>query len=381
MIACTQPRRVAATSLAARVAQESGTRLGDEVGYAVRFEDCTHESRTRIKFATSGLLFRECLRDPLLSRYSVVVVDEAHERDAYTDLLLALLKKIRRQRPELRVIISSATLDAEAYASYFGGAAILSIEGRTHPVSLAYTAAPVGNYVGAAVDAAWHLHTNAPPGDILIFFTGRDEIDAALQMIADRAIGAQSPPLLLPAHASADAASLAAVFAPAPRGTRKIVAATNVAEASVTIDGIRYVVDCGYTKLRTYDQKRDMDVLAIVPASRAASAQRAGRAGRTAPGHCLRLYPESVSAPQATAPELVRCDVAPFVLQLLALGITNVARFDFVPPAPSAHMLAGALEYLAALRAIDDSGRLTLLGERLAEAPLDPMLARAVRTC
>ncbi|WFD34304.1 RNA helicase [Malassezia cuniculi] len=380
VIACTQPRRVAATSLAARVAHESGTRLGDEVGYAVRFEDCTHESRTRIKFATSGLLFRECLRDPLLSAYSVVMVDEAHERDAYTDLLLALLKKIRKQRPDLRVIISSATLDAESYAAYFGGAAILSIEGRTHPVSLAYTGAPAQDYVAAAVDAAWHMHNNAPAGDMLIFLTGRDEIDAALQMIADRAIGHASPPQLLALHANVDAATLAAVFAPAPTGTRKIVAATNVAEASVTIDGIRYVIDCGYTKLRQYDHVRDMDVLAVVPASQAASAQRAGRAGRTAPGHCIRLYPETAAraVPQSTAPELVRCDVAPFVLQLLALGVTNIARFDFVPPAPSAHMLAGALEYLAALQAIDDKGCLTLLGERLAEAPLDPMLARAL---
>ena len=393
LIACTQPRRVAASSVAARVASETRTKLGEEVGYAVRFEDCTHPTHTQIKFPTRGLLFRECMRDPLLSRYSVVMVDEAHERGVYTDLLIALLKKIRRMRPELRIVVSSATMDAEAFARYFDPAydgqatehvALLSLEGRAYPVEIAYTPAPVHNYVTAAVEAVWNIHLTQPLGDILVFLTGRDEIQTAMQALQDRYTAlppGSLPMLLLPLYAGLAPGEQGGVFLPAPRGTRKVVVATNVAEASVTIDGIVYVVDSGFTKVKQLDTTCGMDVLAVVPASQAALAQRAGRAGRTAPGKCLRLFPASQLAalPKGPTPELVRCDLAPYLLQLKALGIDNLARFDFVPPAPSAEAMASALTYLAALEALDDHGRLLPLGERLAEAPLDPMMARAVR--
>lgn len=392
-IVCTQPRRVAATSVAARVASETATKLGEEVGYAVRFEDCTHPVHTRLKYTTPGLLFRECMRDPLLSRYSVIMVDEAHERGVYTDLLVALLKKIRRMRPELRIIVSSATMDAEAFARYFDPAyagkptenvAILSLEGRSFPVEVAYTPTPVPDYVTAAVEAAWSIHMTQPIGDILVFLTGRDEIQTALQALQDRYTAlppGSLPMLLLPLYAGLAPSEQGAVFLPAPRGTRKVIVATNVAEASLTIDGIVYVIDAGFTKEKQLDIATGMDVLAVVPASQAALAQRAGRAGRTAPGKCLRLFPEAQLAalPKGPVPELVRCDVAPYLLQLKALGIDNLARFDFVPPAPSADAMASALTYLASLEALDEHGRLLPLGERLAEAPLDPMMARAVR--
>lgn len=390
-VVCTQPRRVAASSVAARVADETHTCLGDVIGYAVRFEDCTHPTRTRVRYTTPGLLFRECLSDPLLSRYSVIMVDEAHERGAYTDLLIALLQKIRRKRPDLRMILASATMDAEAFARYFDAAhgtseavsTILSIEGRTFPVDVAYTAAPVRDYVAAAVDAVWALHIAEPAGDILVFLTGRDDIDATLQALADRQ--AQAPPgglrlHLLPLYASLALDEQRAALAPAPRGTRKVVVATNVAETSVTIDGVRFVVDAGLVKMRMRDPATGLDTLATRPTSRAAAFQRAGRAGRTAPGKCLRLYPASQLAqmPAADTPELVRCDLAMYLLQLKALGIDNLARFEFVPPAPPAAHMARALTFLASMQALDEYGRLLPLGEQLAEAPLEPMMARAV---
>ncbi|KAI3617130.1 hypothetical protein CBS9595_003039 [Malassezia furfur] len=390
-VVCTQPRRVAASSVAARVASETRTKLGEEVGYAVRFEDCTHPVHTQLKYTTPGLLFRECMRDPLLSRYSVVMVDEAHERGVYTDLLIALLKKIRKVRPELRIVVSSATIDAEAFARYFdptyagqatADVALLSLEGRSYPVEIAYTPAPVHNYVQAAVEAAWNVHLTQPLGDLLVFLTGRDEIQTAMQALHDRYAAlppGSLPMLLLPLYAGLPPDEQNGVFLPAPRGTRKVILATNVAEASVTIDGIAYVIDTGFTKIKQLDWASGMDVLAVVPASQAALHQRAGRAGRTAPGKCLRLFPASQLAalPRGPTPELVRCDLAPYLLQLKALGIDNLARFDFVPPAPSAEAMSRALTYLASLEALDDHGRLLPLGERLAEAPLDPMMARA----
>lgn len=382
---------MAASSVAARVADETHTCLGDVIGYAVRFEDCTHPTRTRVRYTTPGLLFRECLSDPLLSRYSVVLVDEAHERGAYTDLLMALLQKIRRKRPDLRIILASATIDAEAFARYFDPAygtpdaiaTILSIEGRTYPVDIAYTPAPVRDYIAAAVDAVWALHLSEPSGDMLVFLTGRDDIDTALQALADRQAEAPQGGLrlhLLPLYASLALDEQRAALAPAPRGTRKVVLATNVAETSVTIDGVRIVVDAGLVKVRMLDPTTGLDTLATRPTSRAAAFQRAGRAGRTAPGKCVRLYPASAFTHMAASdtPELVRCDLAMYLLQLKALGIDNLARFEFVPPAPPATHMARGLTFLASMQALDEYGRLLPLGEQLAEAPLEPMMARAV---
>ncbi|KAN0066232.1 hypothetical protein ACQY0O_000326 [Thecaphora frezii] len=401
-IACTQPRRVAATSVAARVAQEVGTILGEEVGYTIRFEDCSHPTRTRIKYMTDGILFRECMRDPLLSAYSVIMVDEAHERGAYTDLLLGILKKIQRKRPELRLIISSATIDAQMFVDFFTSdelpsardlnkpaqqsqaAAIVSLEGRMHPVELAYATEPCSDYVRAAADTVMKIHLQEPQGDVLVFLTGREEIDTCMQDLADRMLSLPkgSPGLhLLPLHAGLTVEEQAAIFERAPRGSRKVVVATNIAEASVTIDGIKYVVDCGFVKLRTFDPRMGMDVLAVVPESVASATQRAGRAGRTSAGKCFRLFTEAALSllPESTAPELCRSDISMQVLQLKALGIDNLARFEFLPPAPPAEMMVRALEFLASLEVLDDYGRLTKpLGERMAEVPADPMLAKIV---
>lgn len=391
-IVCTQPRRVAAVSIAARVAHEVGSVMGDEVGYAIRFEDNTTPERTRIKFTTDGALVRECLFDPLLREYSVILVDEVHERSANTDMLLGLLRKIRRRRPELRIIISSATMDADALAEYFRTPAsasgsskgeddvgIVHVEGRTFPVDIAYVSQPVENYVRAAVETVLEIDRTGAAGDVLIFLTGRDEIQDCLQMLSNTPQGRRME--LLPLHAGLAMGEQAAIFHPAERGRRKIIASTNVAETSVTIDGVRFVVDSGMVKLSTYDPHSGLSSLTRVPASQASAAQRAGRAGRTAPGTCYRLYPEQAlaSMPPMTLPELARIDLSGSLLQLLALGVTNLVKFDWVPPPPPSALVVDGLDFLAALGAVDEHGRLTTsVGEQLAELSLPPAMGKAL---
>ncbi|KAK8869932.1 hypothetical protein IAR55_000500 [Kwoniella newhampshirensis] len=397
VVACTQPRRVAATSVATRVAEEVGSVLGDEVGYTIRFEDLSSPTRTKIKYMTDGMLFRETMMDPLLSKYSVIMIDEAHERGAYTDLLLGLVKKIMRKRPELRVIISSATIDAEDFLEYFNtnadgtdraqdDAVIVSLEGRMFPVEVCYLKEPCADYAEAAVQTVFDIHMKEPPGDVLVFLTGREEIDQVIQQVSDRlqSLPSAAPKLLpLPLYATLPPEEQELIFDPPPRDTRKVIFSTNIAEASVTIDGIKYVVDCGFVKLKTFNPRTCMDVLTITPCSLASANQRAGRAGRTSAGKCFRLYPSSIlpthnprsPMPITTPPELVRSDISLYLLQLKALGIDNVAKFDFMSPPPS-EMMIRALEFLYCLKAIDDEGRLTRpMGERMAEVPLDPMMA------
>ncbi|KAL1838333.1 hypothetical protein VTJ49DRAFT_2794 [Mycothermus thermophilus] len=398
VIGITQPRRVAATTVAIRVAEEYGCEVGKEVGYSIRFEDVTSES-TRIKFLTDGLLIREALVDPLLSRYSVIMVDEAHERSISSDISLGLLKKIRRKRPDLRIIISSATLQAEDFRRFFeetgedqgndGGkdqkpiASIISLEGRTHPIDILYLEKPTEDYLEKAVSTVMDIHTSEDKGDILVFLTGRDEIEQAVQAVSERSThlppGSQSI-LPLPLYAGLHADQQMYVFEPAPTNYRKVIFATNIAEASVTIDGIVYVVDSGFVKVRAYNPKTGIESLTATPVSKASAAQRAGRAGRTRPGKCFRLYTEEayLSLPDSAVPEVQRTNLAPFVLQLKALGIDNVLRFDFLTP-PPAELLARALELLYSLGALDEYAKLTRpLGLRMAELAVEPMMAKAL---
>jgi len=230
VIACTQPRRVAATSVAGRVATEVGSVIGDEVGYTIRFEDVSDKERTRILYLTDGILFRETLRDPLLSKYSVIMIDEAHERTVYTDLLLGILRKIRRKRPSLRLIVSSATLDASAFLNYFthddsaGDATIVTLEGRMYPVEVAYLQEPVSDYVHKAAETAWNIHLRQGAGDILIFLTGRDEIERCLEELAELlpTLPSSAPRMrLLALHAGLSVEEQLAAFEPAERGARK----------------------------------------------------------------------------------------------------------------------------------------------------------------
>ncbi|KAH8899540.1 P-loop containing nucleoside triphosphate hydrolase protein [Thozetella sp. PMI_491] len=399
IIGITQPRRVAATTVAIRVAEEVGCEVGKEVGYSIRFEDVT-SAATRIKFLTDGLLIREALVDPLLSRYSVIMVDEAHERSISSDILLGLLKKIRKKRPELRIVISSATLQAEEFLQFFtedsgekprgegeeaGQGAIISLEGRTYPIDVLYLEAPAEDYVEKAISTVFDIHTSEPSGDILVFLTGREEIDAAIQAVSERSYqlpsGSQSI-LPLPLYAGLPAEQQMYVFDEAPQNHRKVIFSTNIAEASVTIGGIVYVVDSGFVKLRAYNPKTGIETLTATPVSKAAAAQRAGRAGRTRPGKCFRLYTEEAfqSLPDANVPEIQRSNLASFILQLKALGIDNVLRFDFLTP-PPAELMTKGLELLYSLGALDAYAKLTKpLGMRMAGLAVEPMMAKTLLT-
>ncbi|KAK4560305.1 hypothetical protein LTR86_005499 [Recurvomyces mirabilis] len=392
-----QPRRVAATTVAKRVADEMRCQVGQEVGYSIRFEDVTSAS-TKIKFLTDGLLLREALVDPLLSRYSVVMVDEAHERSLSSDVLLGVLRKIRKKRPEFRIVVSSATLQAEDFLKFFAGdgvtnsidsdaddivGRIISIEGRAFPVDTHYLSEPCEDYLERAAQTVFDIHATEPEGDILIFLTGRSDIDTMLQMIADRApsLPRDADKLLsLPLYAGLTTEEQMYVFEPAPVNHRKVICATNIAEASVTIDGIVYVIDCGFVKLRAYNPITGIETLTATPVSKASATQRTGRAGRTKAGKCYRLYTEAAydMLPEATVPEIQRSNLAPTILQLKALGIDNIARFDFLTP-PPVELITRALELLYSLGALDDYAKLTApLGTRMAELALEPMLAKCL---
>ncbi|KAI0161394.1 P-loop containing nucleoside triphosphate hydrolase protein [Xylariaceae sp. FL1272] len=396
VIAITQPRRVAATTVAIRVAEEYGCELGKEVGYSIRFEDTT-SAATRIKFMTDGLLIREALVDPLLSRYSVIMVDEAHERSISTDILLGLLKKIRKRRPELRIIISSATLQAEEFLHFFTqdsdegstgdqGAltgTIISLEGRTYPIDVLYLDSPAEDYVEKAVSTVFDIHTTEPEGDILVFLTGREEIDSAIQAIAQRSVNlgpAAQSLSALPLYAGLSTEQQMYVFDAPPDNTRKVILSTNIAEASVTIDDIVYVIDTGFVKLRAFDPRTGIESLTATAVSKASAAQRAGRAGRTKPGKCFRLFTEEAyqALPDMNPPEIQRSNLAPFILQLKALGIDNVVRFNYLT-APPAELMIKATELLYSLGALDDYAKLTKpLGMRMAELAIEPMMAKTL---
>ncbi|RDA93734.1 hypothetical protein CP533_0245 [Ophiocordyceps camponoti-saundersi (nom. inval.)] len=381
------PRRVAATTVALRVAEEVGCEIGKEVGYSIRFEDVT-SSATRIKFLTDGLLIREALVDPLLSRYSVIMVDEAHERSVSTDVLLGLLSKIIKKRPELRIIVSSATLQAQEFLNYFTrphdkSAAIVSLEGRTYPIDILYLQSPAENYVEKAIDTVLRIHAEESPGHILVFLTGREEIDYAVQAVSEKAVETGSSYAALqplPLYAGLSTEQQMYVFDNVSEGTRKVIFSTNIAEASVTIDGIAFVVDCGFVKIRAYDADTGIESLTTTPVSKASASQRAGRAGRTKPGKCFRLYTEQAyeALRDANVPELQRSNLAPVVLQLKALGIDNVVRFEFLSP-PAAELMSKALELLYALGALDEYAKLTRpLGLRMAELAVQPMMAKTL---
>ncbi|TKA30375.1 hypothetical protein B0A50_02602 [Salinomyces thailandicus] len=382
-VGCTQPRRVAAMSVAARVADEVGVKLGNEVGYAIRFEDATTD-KTVLKYMTDGMLLREFLTEPDLGGYSALMIDEAHERTLHTDILFGLVKDIARGRPDLKLLISSATLDAQKFSQFFDDAPILNIPGRTFDVEMNYSMQPEANYLSAAITTVFQIHLSQPmPGDILVFLTGQDEIEQAEQSLQEtaRKLGGAAPELMIcPIYANLPTDLQQRIFDPTPPKSRKVVLATNIAETSLTIDNISYVIDPGYVKENRYTPATNMESLVAVPISRASANQRAGRAGRTGPGKCFRLYTKWAyynDLPESTTPEIQRTNLNSIVLLLKSLGINDLIHFDFMdPPAPD--MLIRSLEQLYALGALNDKGHLTKTGRQMAEFPTDPMLAKAV---
>ncbi|KAK7301562.1 hypothetical protein RJT34_12429 [Clitoria ternatea] len=382
MIACTQPRRVAAMSVAARVSQEMGVKLGHEVGYSIRFEDCTSE-KTILKYMTDGMLLREFLGEPDLASYSVVMVDEAHERTLSTDILFGLVKDISRFRPDLKLLISSATLDAEKFSDYFDSAPIFKIPGRRYPVEINFTKAPEADYLDAAIVTSLQIHVTQPPGDILVFLTGQEEIETAEEILKHRTrgLGTKIAELIIcPIYANLPTELQAKIFEPTPEGARKVVLATNIAETSLTIDGIKYVIDPGFCKMKSYNPRTGMESLLVTPISKASAMQRAGRSGRTGPGKCFRLYTAynfHNDLDDNTVPEIQRTNLANVVLTLKSLGIHDLLHFDFMDP-PPAEALLKALELLFALSALNKLGELTKVGRQMAEFPLDPMLSKMI---
>ncbi|KAK8542519.1 hypothetical protein V6N13_136907 [Hibiscus sabdariffa] len=384
VVGCTQPRRVAAMSVAKRVSEEMETELGDKVGYAIRFEDVTGPN-TIIKYMTDGVLLRETLKDSDLDKYRVIVMDEAHERSLNTDVLFGILKKVVAQRRDFKLIVTSATLNAQKFSNFFGSVPIFHIPGRTFPVNILYSKTPCEDYVEAAVKQAMTIHITSPPGDILIFMTGQDEIEAACYALAERIEQLTSSTnkavpklLILPIYSQLPADLQAKIFQKAEDGARKCIVATNIAETSLTVDGIYYVIDTGYGKMKVYNPKMGMDALQVFPVSRAAADQRAGRAGRTGPGTCYRLYTESAYLNEmlpAPVPEIQRTNLGNVVLLLKSLKIENLLDFDFMDPPPQENIL-NSMYQLWVLGALNNVGALTDIGWKMVEFPLDPPLAK-----
>ncbi|KAG6991129.1 pre-mRNA-splicing factor ATP-dependent RNA helicase-like protein cdc28 [Physcia stellaris] len=382
IVGCTQPRRVAAMSVAARVAEEMGVKLGNEVGYSIRFEDNTTD-KTVLKYMTDGMLLREFMSDPLLSRYSCLLLDEAHERSLATDILFGLLKEVSKIRPELKILISSATMNAQAFAAYWDDSPIFNVPGRRYEVDIYQTPQPEANYLNAGIVTIMQIHVSQGAGDILMFLTGQEEIEAAEASLQETMRKLSKTGVrelvILPLYSTLPAELQAKVFEPAPPGGRKVILATNIAETSVTIDGIVYVIDPGFVKENVYNPRTGMESLIVTPCSRAAANQRAGRAGRTQKGSCFRLYTAFSyrELDENTTPEIQRTNLNSVVLLLKSMGVNNLLTFEFMDP-PPADTLIRALEHLYALGALNDKGDLTKIGRQMAEFPTDPMLAKAI---
>uniref|UniRef100_A0A4W5MHX4 Pre-mRNA-splicing factor ATP-dependent RNA helicase PRP16 n=1 Tax=Hucho hucho TaxID=62062 RepID=A0A4W5MHX4_9TELE len=379
MVGCTQPRRVAAMSVAKRVSEELGSNLGEEVGYAIRFEDCTSE-KTVIKYMTDGILLRESLRESDLDHYSAVIMDEAHERSLNTDVLFGLLREVVSRRSDLKLIVTSATMDSDKFAAFFGNVPIFHIPGRTFPVDILFSKTPQEDYVEAAVKQALQIHLSGMGGDILIFMPGQEDIEVTSDQIVERLEDLESaPPLtVLPIYSQLPSDLQAKIFQKAPDGVRKCIVATNIAETSLTVDGIMFVVDAGYCKLKVFNPRIGMDALQVYPISQANANQRAGRAGRTGPGQCYRLYTQSAFKNEmltTTIPEIQRTNLANVVLLLKSLGVQDLLLFHFMDPPPEDNML-NSMYQLWILGALDNTGSLTPTGRLMVEFPLDPALSK-----
>ncbi|CAH2222948.1 ATP-dependent RNA helicase DHX33 [Pelobates cultripes] len=390
IIGVTQPRRVAAITLATRVSEEKKTELSKLVGYTVRFEDATSEE-TKIKFLTDGMLLREAIGDPLLRKYSVIILDEAHERTVHTDVLFGVVKAAQKKRRELgklplKVMIMSATMDVDLFSQYFNGAPVLYLEGRQHPIQVFYSKQSQSDYLQAALVTVFQIHQEAQPShDILVFLTGQEEIEAMTKTCRD--IAKHLPDgcpqmMVMPLYASLPHSQQLRVFQSTPKGHRKVILSTNIAETSITIPGIKYVVDTGVVKAKKYNPESGLEVLAVQKTSKAQAWQRTGRAGREDSGICYRLYTEDEfdMLEKMTIPEIQRCNLASVMLQLLVLRVPNILTFDFMSK-PSPDSVRAAIEQLDLLGAVErkeDQVILTPLGRKMAAFPLEPKFSKTI---
>jgi ATP-dependent helicase HrpA len=388
MIGCTQPRRIAARSVAARIAHELGPELGARVGYKVRFTDTVRHD-TAIKVMTDGILLAESQGDPQLARYHTIIIDEAHERSLNIDFLLGYLKTLVERRRDLRIVITSATIDAERFSKHFNDAPVIEVSGRTYPVEVRWhpiekddivpTAKPAAikkddapDLTAAILDATDELAREGP-GDILVFLPGEREIrDTAEALRRHHPPGTE----ILPLFSRLSVAEQDAIFKPSSHA-RRIVLATNVAETSLTVPGIRYVIDPGVARVKRYSARNKVEQLLIEKVSQASANQRAGRCGRVADGICIRLYDEAdfANRPRFTDPELLRSSLAGVILRMKTLGLGDVVGFPFID-APSTRLVSDGYALLAELHALDDVGQLTKIGKQLGKFPLDPRIAR-----
>ncbi len=404
MIGHTQPRRLAARTVAERIAEELAAPVGEAVGYSVRFTDQVSD-RTLIKLMTDGILLAEIQRDRNLLRYDTLILDEAHERSLNIDFLLGYLRQLLPRRPDLKLIVTSATIEPERFAAHFGGAGgpapIVEVSGRTYPVEIRYR--PLGlpapgaeedsaddpdhevvrveprDQTEAIIDALQEL-SSEPPGDVLVFLSGEREIRDTAEAIRGAYRARRSDIEVLPLYARLPTAEQHKVFVPNTSSlTRRVVLATNVAETSLTVPGIRYVIDPGTARISRYSRRTKVQRLPIEPISQASAAQRAGRSGRTAPGVCIRLYSEQdfESRPRYTDPEILRTNLAAVILQMAALRLGDVADFPFLDP-PERRSVNDGIAVLQELGAFDGEGAISDLGRRLAQLPVDPRLGRMI---
>ena len=382
MVGCTQPRRAAAVAVAKRVAEEVGTALGDTVGYAIRFEDCCTPA-TRIRYVTDGVLLREAVQDLYLDRYSCVILDEAHERSLDTDLLLGVMKRVLGYRRDFRVIISSATLNPERFVQFFNGAPLFQIPGRTFKVHVKHAPSPVSDYIEQAVLTAMEIHVKKEmPGDILVFMTGQEDVNCVTYLLGER-LRRYSPKhaeniVIIPVYSLMSTTHQVKMFLPAPEGKRKCVVATNIAETSLTIEGIQFVVDCGFCKIKQYVPSLGLNTLKVYPICQAQADQRAGRAGRTREGWCYRLYTENQyenDMYQYTIPEIQRTDMCHVLLLINSLEVNDIGSFPLMDAPPPKSLNKSMLE-LWRLKALDSEGKLTSTGRLMVDLPLDTLLAK-----
>ena len=375
IIVCTQPRKVAALSLARRVAQEMGSSLGHLVGYQAGMQSkCGPQ--TRLMYVTDHVLLNECLKDPTFSKYSCIVIDEAHERSIFTDLLLGFIKRVLPHRSELRVVITSATIRPETFVNFFGGnTPVLYVSGRAFPVEVTYEAlSDEDEYVKAASQKAMQVHADEPAGDILVFLTSPIETEKACKTVQDKSENLNF--LALELHGRLQVEDQQKVFDPTPDGKRKIIFATNCAETSVTIPGVKYVIDTGRVREVSYDPAKNMSALKLTWVTKSSAEQRKGRAGRTDCGKCFRLYTldQYNDFRLESVPEILRVHLGQAVLKLMSLGISDPFQFDFVD-APSKVAMISATNVLIELDAINEEG-ITEIGRKLAKMSIEPRLGK-----